>query len=96
MPPPRPAIELTERRAVHVQHQAEHERLSREAAARARAHRRHRQTNSRPGRAAPKRAERQHAAFRQRRDDLTAEIAELERRPAEIAEQRERLAETIA
>jgi chromosome segregation protein len=79
---------------VHLQHQAEHDRLSREAEAR----------RARIGaiagelaswRSRAEAAERQHAAFLQRRDDLRHEIAELERRPAEIAEQRERLAETI-
>ncbi len=87
--------QLTERRSVHVQHQAEHERLSREAQARrARIAAIANEFSSWQSRAEA--AERQHAAFLQRRDDLTAELAELERRPAEIAEQRERLAETIA
>jgi chromosome segregation protein len=86
---------LTERRAVHLQHQAEHDRLSREAEAR------RTRIAAIAGELASwqSRAEaaaRQHAAFVQRRDDLTHEIAELERRPAEIAAQRERLAETIA
>jgi chromosome segregation protein len=87
--------QLTERRAVHVQHQAEHERLSREAAARrARIAAIANEFDSWQQRAEA--AERQHTAFLQRRDDLTAELAELARKPAEIAEQRERLAETIA
>ncbi len=85
---------LGERRSVHLQHQAEHDRLSREAEARrTRIAAIAEEFASWQGRAEA--AERQHAAFLQRRDDLTTEIAELERRPAEIAEQRERLAETI-
>ncbi|HXR87774.1 MAG TPA: chromosome segregation SMC family protein, partial [Stellaceae bacterium] len=86
---------LTERRAIHLQHQAEHDRLAREAEARrARSAAIAQELASWQSRAAA--AERQHAAFRQRRGDLRNEIAELERRPAEIAEQRDRLAETIA
>ncbi len=87
--------QLTERRAIHLQHQAEHDRLSREAEARrARIATIANELQSWQGRAEA--AARQHTAFVQRRDDLSQEIAELERRPAEIAEQRERLAETIA
>jgi chromosome segregation protein len=86
---------LGERRTIHLQHQAEHDRLTREAQAR-----RERiaaiaeELASWRGR--EEAAAKQHAAFLQRRDDLTTELAELERRPAEIAEQRDRLAETIA
>jgi chromosome segregation protein len=87
--------QLIERRAIHLQHQAEHDRLSREAEVRrmriAAIAEEHASWQSRA-----EAAERQHTAFLQRRDDLAAEIAELERRPAEIAEQRERLAATIA
>jgi chromosome segregation protein len=87
--------QLTERRAIHLQHQAEHDRLSREAdSRRARIATIVNELASWQSRAEA--AERQHAAFLQRRDDLAQEIAELERRPAELAEQRERLAETIA
>jgi chromosome segregation protein len=87
--------QLAERRAVHLQHQAEHDRLAREADSR-------RERIAAIGeehsswRAREDAAVKQHAAFTQRRDDLHREIAELERRPTEIAEQRERLAETIA
>jgi chromosome segregation protein len=87
--------QLTERRAIHLQHRAEHDRLSREAEARhARIAAIAEELSSWQSRAEA--AERQHAAFLQRRDDLRQEIAELERRPAEIAEQRDRLAEAIA
>ncbi|HEY3916654.1 MAG TPA: chromosome segregation protein SMC [Stellaceae bacterium] len=85
---------LAERRAVHLQHQAEHDRLAREAQAR-----RERgaaiEGELASWRARADAASRQHAAFLQRRDDLNTELADLQRRPAEIAEQRERLAETI-
>ena len=87
--------QLTERRAIHLQHRAEHDRLSREAEARrARIAAIAEELSSWQNRAEA--AERQHAAFLQRRDDLRQEIAELERRPAEIAAQRDRLAEAIA
>jgi chromosome segregation protein len=87
--------QLTERRSVHVQNQAEHQRLTREAAARrSRIAAIANELASWQNRAEA--AERQHTAFLHRRDDLTTELAELERKPAEIAEQREQLAETIA
>ncbi len=86
---------LGERRTVQAQYQAEHDRLAREAEAR-----RERiaaiEGELASWRAREEAATRQHAAFVQRRDDLRNEIADLERRPAEIAEQRDRLAETIA
>ncbi|HLI22528.1 MAG TPA: chromosome partitioning protein ParA, partial [Stellaceae bacterium] len=86
---------LGERRAIQLQHQAEHDRLAREAQAR-----RERlaaiEVELASWRAREEAAVKQHAAFIQRRDDLKNEIAELERRPAEIAAQRERLAETVA
>ena len=87
--------QLGERRSVHSQHQAEHDRLVREARARReRVAAINNELQSWQGRADA--AERQHKAFVQRREALEQEISELERRPAEIAEQRERLAETIA
>ncbi|HVA15913.1 MAG TPA: chromosome segregation protein SMC [Stellaceae bacterium] len=87
--------QLAERRSIHLQHQAEHDRLTREAQAR-----RERiaaiADELSSWRQREEAAVKQHAAFVRRRDDLQNELGELQRRPAEIAEQRERLAATIA
>ena len=86
---------LAERRGELLQHQGEHDRLVREARSR-----RERigaidnELASWHGR--EEAAQRQCAMLATRREDLEREIADLQRRPAEIAEQRERLAETIA
>jgi chromosome segregation protein len=86
---------LVERRTVQLQQQGEHDRLRREAAAR-----RERlgaiETELRSWHAREEAAGKQRATLLARRDDLTREIDDLTRRPAEIAVQRERLAETIA
>jgi len=86
---------LIERRALQMQCQGEHDRLRREAAAR-----RERiatiesELHSWHGRAEA--AGKQRATLLARREDLTREIDDLARKPAEIAAQRERLVETIA
>jgi chromosome segregation protein len=86
---------LAERRTVHVAHQGEHDRLLREAAARAqRLSGIAREAQSWQSRAEA--AARQRATIEERRADVSAEIERLDRRPAEIAEQRERLVESIA
>ncbi len=86
--------DLGERRSLQLQHQAEHNRLMREAAAR-----RERLAGIANELASwltrQEAAARQHAAFVQRRDDLQTQLEDLQRRPAEIAEQRETLAATI-
>jgi len=88
-------MRLAERRAVHLAHQAEHDRLLREAQTR-----RQRlaaitdELASWQARADA--AARQRATLEARRTDLAAEIEALARRPVEIARQREALGETIA
>ncbi|MGO8916776.1 MAG: AAA family ATPase [Stellaceae bacterium] len=87
--------QLAERRALQGAAQAEHDRLLREAAARA-----ERlaaiASEAQSWQARAEAAARQRATLEQRRAEIAAEIERLDRRPAEIAEQRERLAETIA
>ncbi len=86
---------LAERRAVQGATQAEHDRLLREARARAeRLAAIAEEAQSWQIRAEA--AARQQATLEQRRVEIAAEIERLDRRPAEIAEQRDRLAETIA
>jgi len=87
--------QLGERRAMQAAAQAEHDRLLREAAARAeRLAAIAAEAQSWQAREAA--AARQRATLEERRAEIAAEIGRLDRRPAEIAEQRERLAETIA
>ncbi|HYM02281.1 MAG TPA: chromosome partitioning protein ParA, partial [Stellaceae bacterium] len=86
---------LAERRTVQVARQGEHDRLLREAAARAQrlaglveeAH---------SWQARAQAAARQRQTLEERRTDISGEIDRLDRRPAEIAEQRERLIVAIA
>jgi chromosome segregation protein len=86
---------LAERRTVQGAAQAEHERLLREAEARAaRLAAIAEETQSWAGRAEA--AARQQATIERRHAEVTDEIERLDRRPAEIAEQRERLADSIA
>jgi chromosome segregation protein len=87
--------QLAEKRAVQTACQGEHDRLLREAAARAqRLAAAAQEAQSWQGRADA--AARQQATIAERRTEIAGEIERLDRRPAEIAEQRERLAETIA
>ena len=86
---------LAERRTVHVASQGEHDRLLREAAARAQ----RLAGITEEAQSWQRRAEaaaRQRSTLEERRADIAGEIDRLDRRPAEIAEQRERLVETIA
>ena len=86
---------LAERRTVQAAAQTEHDRLLREAAARAeRLAAIAAEVQSWTSRAEA--AARQQTTIERRRAEVTEEITRLDRRPAEIAAQRERLAESIA
>ncbi|HEX7968713.1 MAG TPA: chromosome partitioning protein ParA, partial [Stellaceae bacterium] len=86
--------QLAERRAVQGARQGEHDRLLREAAARAeRLAAIAKEAQSWEGRAEA--AKRQRATIEERRTGIAAEIERLDRRPAEIGEQRGKLVAAI-
>jgi chromosome segregation protein len=85
---------LAETRALHAARQGEHDRLAREAAARAERQRVIAQ-EAQSWKARAEAASRQKATIEERRTQTIEERERLERRPAEIAEQRDQLVAAI-